>query len=86
MRPDKTEGGNMKYEDAKNWINEVMLVDEGGEVVSAGTRDQMYSVWKSGPSDFLDYIPTHRESVRNHGNRQGNDIDLRCIAGVACHR
>lgn len=76
----------MKYEDAKNLTSDVMLVSDDDEVVASGTRDQMYPVWKSGPSDFLDNIPTHRESERNHSNRQGNDIDLRRIAGVARHR
>ena len=36
----------MQYEDAKHWNNEVMLVSETGEVVAAGTRDQMYSFIK----------------------------------------
>ena len=41
VRPDRNGGENMKYEDAKNLINEPMLVHEDGEVVAAGTRDQM---------------------------------------------
>ena len=36
----------MKYEDLKNLTNDVMLVTEDGEVVAAGTRDQMYSFVK----------------------------------------
>ena len=36
----------MNFEDAKKLINDVMLVSEDGEVVAAGTRDQMYSFVK----------------------------------------
>ena len=36
----------MKYEDAKKMISDVMLVTEEGEVVAAGTRDQMHSFVK----------------------------------------
>ena len=36
----------MQYEDAKNLINEAVLVHGTGEVVAAGTRDQMYSFVK----------------------------------------
>ena len=41
----------MKYEDAKNLISDVMLVTEDGEVVAAGTRDQMYSFVKHNVGD-----------------------------------
>ena len=45
----------MKYEDAKNLISDVMLVTEDGEVVAAGTRDQMYSFVKHHVEDG-DYL------------------------------
>ena len=41
----------MQYEDAKNLINDVMLVSKDGEVVAAGTRDQMYSLVKHNVGD-----------------------------------
>ena len=45
----------MKYEDAKNLISDVMLATEDGEVVAAGTRDQMYSFVKHNVEDG-DYL------------------------------
>ena len=36
----------MKYQDPNTMTNDVMLVTEDGEVVAAGTRDQMYSFVK----------------------------------------
>ncbi len=45
----------MQYEDAKNLTNDVMLVTDDGEVVAAGTRDQMYSFVKHHVEDG-DYV------------------------------
>ena len=45
----------MKYEELKNLTNDVMLVTEDGEVVAAGTRDQMYSFVKHHVEDG-DYL------------------------------
>ncbi len=45
----------MKYEDARNLANDVMLVTDDGEVVAAGTRDQMYSFVKHHVEDG-DYL------------------------------
>ena len=45
----------MKNEDSKSLMNDVMLVTEDGEVVAAGTRDQMYSFFKHNVEDG-DYV------------------------------
>ena len=45
----------MSYEDAKSLTNDVMLVTQDGEVVAAGTRDQMYSFVKHHVEDG-DYV------------------------------
>ena len=45
----------MQYEDAKNLTNDVMLITEDGEVVAAGTHDQMYSFVKHHVEDG-DYL------------------------------
>ena len=45
----------MQYEDARNLTNDVMLITEDGEVVAAGTHDQMYSFVKHHVEDG-DYL------------------------------
>ena len=45
----------MHYQDMRNMISDVMLVTEDGEVVAAGTRDQMYSFVKHHVEDG-DYL------------------------------
>ena len=45
----------MQYQDVRNMISDVMLVTEDGEVVAAGTRDQMYSFVKHHVEDG-DYL------------------------------
>ena len=51
VRPYENGGENVKHEDVRNLLNEVMLVNETGEVVAAGTRDQMYSFVKHNVDD-----------------------------------
>ena len=46
VRPYKNEGEIMKYEEARKIISDVRLIANDGEVVAAGTRDQMHSFVK----------------------------------------
>ena len=54
----------MQYEDAKNLINEAMLVHEDGEVVAAGTRDHMYSFVKHHVEDGEYLIIENGEALK----------------------
>ena len=45
----------MQYQDVRSMISDVMLVTEDGEVVAAGTHDQMYSFVKHHVEDG-DYL------------------------------
>ena len=54
----------MQHEDAKNLINEVMLVNEDGRVVASGTRDQMYSFVKHHVADGTYLIIEGNEALK----------------------
>lgn len=45
----------MHYQEVRNMISDVMLITEDGEVVAAGTRDQMHSFVKHHVEDG-DYV------------------------------
>lgn len=60
----------MKYEDLKNLTNDVMLVTEDGEVVAAGTRDQMYSFIKHNVEDG-DYLIIEGDEVLKLSRTEG---------------
>ena len=57
-----------------------------GRISDDRQPDAQANVVLAGPSDFLHNIPAHGTCVRDDRNGQGHCIDLRCIAGVACHR